>query len=109
MLSFSDLAEVSAECLQTGHANLFIPFAERANFDNLRWMLWKPTLATALGAHLLHTEDEVYQYCVTHDWYFPDHFYQDQVLFAMRSVEETEFFESLKHFWSSWVRSNPCP
>jgi hypothetical protein len=41
------------------------------------------------------------------DWYFPGHFVGDKVLFAMRPVEDTEFLQSLKHFWESWVSGIP--
>ena len=59
MIAFEDLHETSAAELAESGVNLSIPFAEKENLVNIRWNLWKPTLDTTVGSHLLHTEDEV--------------------------------------------------
>jgi hypothetical protein len=68
------------------------------------WMLWRIPSHNVFDSHLLHTEDEVYQYCVLHSWYFPGHALQDHVVFAASPLENTEFVRDLKQFWDNWVR-----
>jgi hypothetical protein len=102
-IPFSNLTEVSLEELRTNHVNLHIPFSKEQNLSSVKWVVWKPQATISTDSHLLYTEDEVYGYCVMNDWYFPGHFVGDKVLFAMRPVEDTESFQSLRHFWESWV------
>jgi hypothetical protein len=106
MLPFADLHDASAHNISGAGVNLYIPFMDQGNFTQLRWMTWKPIFQTPMGRHLLYTEDEVYQYCLLNRWYFPDHLCGEEVLFAMRPVEHTEFFVKMRDFWSSWVSSN---
>jgi hypothetical protein len=101
------LAEIDTHELAANHTSVTVPFAEQENISNLKWVSWKTIPSTSTGSRLLYTEDEVYGYCITNNWLFPGHYHGDKVLFAMRPVEDTEFFSSLKHFWESWVSTLP--
>jgi hypothetical protein len=103
MLPFADLHSISPERMDQTVINYSMPFMERENFSRLRWVVWRPVSHTAMGAHLLYTEDEVYQYCLLNNWYFPDHFCDEEVVFGMRPVDDTDFFIKINEFWSSWV------
>jgi len=106
MLLYADLREVPRERLEQSGVDYSVPFMDRDNLNKLRWVVWRPAFQTAMGAHLLYTEDEVYQYCLRNDWYFPDHFCDGEVLFAIHPVEDTDFFAKIKEFWSLWVSLN---
>ena len=87
MLPFADLNETSKFQMDQAGINRYIPFMEKGNFTRLQWMTWKPIIQTAMGAHLLYTEDEVYQYCLLNNWYFPDLLCNKEALFAIRPIE----------------------
>ena len=71
ILDIRELQEVPASRMDQPMES-FIPFWDQLNNQNLRWVEWTPPTHTPLGSHLLHTEDELYQYCVDKNWCFPD-------------------------------------
>jgi hypothetical protein len=107
ILPCCDLHDVPADRIDQ-ITSVFIPFKNRRNDESSRWVEWDPDLMTPLGAHLLHTEDEVYQYCLNNEWYFPGHFSDaGKVVFAMKLVQDTGFFADIRDFWEAWVSSYP--
>lgn len=68
-------------------------------------LVWTPPLQWQGSAtcHLRHTEDEVFQYCIEHEYLLPDHCHEGRVVFVARTFRETSFMEHLDEFWQYWV------
>jgi hypothetical protein len=86
------------------------PFDDiRHNARTFGCMLWKPPSAVFKWLHHLRTEEEVLQYCITQNWTLPGYSYDEEaelVLFALRPIEQTPFFQQLDQFWDLWVSSS---
>ncbi|KAF5720072.1 Ypk2p [Fusarium mundagurra] len=105
-IPWAELTSISDEELRCSRISLEIPFSKTSATDS--WVIWSPPLPGFAWNHHLHSEDEVYQYHVIHDWASPDHYVSrqpDKILFRMRQLEETEFIGDLKNYWQAW---NDC-
>lgn len=105
MVDWSDLESIDAESLKAGGVDPEVPFLTGGPI--VGWVLWKPPHTGYVWSHHLHTEDEVYEYNITKEWPFPDHFCSDKVVFAIRPVKNTHFFGDLKEYWDIWVTKSP--
>ncbi|KAF3000080.1 hypothetical protein E8E13_002178 [Curvularia kusanoi] len=105
-IPWAELTSTSDEELRRSNINLDIPFSNTSAATS--WVVWSPPLAGFAWNHHLHSEDEVYQYHVVHDWASPDHYVSPQpykILFRAHQLEETEFIADLKNYWKGW---NDC-
>jgi hypothetical protein len=100
-IQWGDLRPIDPNDLRQAGVNLDIPF-----FDNgldARWVLWSPPHPGFVWNHHLFTEEEVYAYNVLKGWSFPDHNFENQVIFAARELDATDFIPDLFKYWENWV------
>lgn len=100
-IPWDNLTIVDAKRLQVSGINLQVPYMGGEVIKE--WVLWTPPHAGFLWNCHLYTEDEVYQYNISKPWPFPGHFYKQQVLFAVRELQETDFVAQLGSYWDAWV------
>jgi len=53
--------------------------------------------------HHIFTEEEVFRYCVLHDFTFPGHLLEGSVCFQMTKLKDRAFVELIYWFWEMWV------
>jgi hypothetical protein len=100
-IPWEDLSKVDETHLQDSGTSLQVPNMEG---EALReWVLWTPPHSGFLWNCHLRTEDEVYQYNITTPWPFPNHYFDNKVLFAARELGETDFVAQLGSFLDAWV------
>jgi len=107
MICWNDLQDVSAADLDA-QMTVEIPFVDYSKAKtNLKWKFWKPPHPAFKWLHHLHTEDEVFEYCMVHLWHFPGLIYgkNESILFLLKPVEECGLLSKLNQFWDSWVRA----
>lgn len=90
--------------LQQSGVDLDVPFLQHDVITE--WVLWTPPHPSFSWNHHLHTEDEVYEYNIVNDWAFPNHYLKDQVVFAVREVDQSDFISELRDYWNTWVSSS---
>jgi hypothetical protein len=90
--------------LQQSGVDLDVPFLQHDIITE--WVLWTPPHPGFAWNHHLHTEDEVYEYNIVNDWAFPNHYLKDQVVFAAREVDQSDFISELRDYWNTWVSSS---
>ena len=90
--------------ISSSEVNKHVTYLRSVEVDpTQQWRLWKPPSDHFFDSHHLHTEDEVYQYCIMHSWMFPGHSYRGAVVFALSPLENTKFVDDLRNFWKKWV------
>jgi hypothetical protein len=110
IVPWDELELTTAENLEKGGVDGFLPYFSRGSEDDLsamtKWMLWKSPSSNFFDSHALHVDDEVYQYCVINGWHFPGHLLGNHTVLAVSPMETTEFVANLRDFWDYWVKSS---
>ena len=110
IVPWDELELTTAENLEKGGVDCFLPYFSRGSEDDLaamtKWMLWKSPSSNFFDSHALHVDDEVYQYCVINGWHFPGHLLGNHTVLAVSPLEATEFVANLRRFWDYWVKSS---
>ncbi|KAH8689276.1 kinase-like domain-containing protein [Phaeosphaeriaceae sp. PMI808] len=102
-IPWAHLKRTDAEVLQRSGMRIEVPFSENMHIH--AWVLWRPPNPGFAWNHHVYTEDEVYEYNVLNNWSFPDHYFEDQVVFGVREVDRTDFISELGNYWEAW---NDC-
>lgn len=100
-IPWAHLKRTDAEVLQRSGMRIEVPFSESMHIH--AWVLWRPPNPGFAWNHHVYTEDEVYEYNVLNNWSFPDHYFEDQVVFGVREVDRTDFISELGNYWEAWV------
>jgi hypothetical protein len=100
-IPWSDLTEIDSKSLRDSGIDLLVPLM---NSNVVReWVLWAPPYLGFVWNHHLRTEDEVYEYNITKEWLFPDHCFDQKVVFGVRELDKTDFIAQLAGYWDAWV------
>ena len=90
-MPWDELELTTAENLEEGGVDCFLPYFSRGSEDDLaamtKWMLWKSSSSNFSDSHALHVDDEVYQYCVINGWHFPSHLLGGHTVLAASPLE----------------------
>jgi len=71
------------------------------------WMEWiRPLACDQFYEHHIFTEEEVYQYHLSHKSTSVGHLINNQVVFGLYPLEETNFLSDMRTFWTFWVRQH---
>src|SRR5438046_3447184 len=94
VIPFNELKPITMSELK--EANINIDLAHQATLGaniDAQWMIWKPPSRQLFHSHHFHTEDEVYQYCVENQWYFPGHFIGEFVVFEILPLKDSKMVD----------------
>jgi hypothetical protein len=100
-IPWEQLEITDTESLQRSGLRIEVPFCKCMH--EYIWALWRPPSPGFAWNHHIYTEDEVYEYSVLHNWSFPDHYFQNQIVFGIREVSKTDFISELGKYWEAWV------
>jgi len=106
LIPWSELEFICGDALEDAHVPIHLPRLTGTAKEELdmNWMLWRPPSPYFFDSHCLYTEDEVYQYCIENNWYFPGHMYHDKVVFACYPLKDSLLVDDFKNFWDRWAR-----
>lgn len=78
------------------------PQSGKLKLDTARYACWRKENMCRFDHHLF-TEEEVFRYCVTANWTFPDHLQDERVLFRLTPLGQSDLLHDLTSFWEKWV------
>ncbi len=67
-------------------------------------MLWSPNRAIR-HEHHLHTEEEVFKFCIENEFYFPSYLESNFIVFVPSLLKESKLLEEMRDFFwrNGWV------
>jgi hypothetical protein len=65
-------------------------------------MFWNPEKAVT-HEHHLHTEEEVFKFCLENKFYFPNHLEGNEIVFVGSLLKDSKLLENMQDFWEKWV------
>lgn len=65
-------------------------------------MMWRPGRRSKFDHHL-HTEEEVYRFCVNHELMFPGFMQDDAIVFLCTQLKHSTMWNELHEYWKKWV------
>lgn len=66
-------------------------------------LVWRPERCLKFDHHL-HTEEEVYRFCVNNELYFQEYRREDGVIFRQTPLKTSAVWGELHNYWMKWVR-----
>jgi len=74
-----------------------------SEFPNRQFVQWNPQQSMKLE-RLLYTEEDAIQFCVDYNVAFPDHFFDNHVIFVLSPIRDFVFESLMDDYWRHWVR-----
>ncbi|KAK0756696.1 hypothetical protein N5P37_010852 [Trichoderma harzianum] len=67
-------------------------------------LVWHPERRVKFDHHL-HTEEEVYRFCVNNELYFQEYLHEDGIIFQQTPLKTSAIWGELHNYWMKW---NDC-
>ncbi|KAL6821136.1 kinase-like domain-containing protein [Trichoderma sp. SZMC 28015] len=67
-------------------------------------LVWRPERRAKFDHHL-HTEEEVYRFCVSNELYFQEYLHEDGIIFQQTPLKTSDIWGELHNYWMKW---NDC-